>query len=264
MPRTGTTQRTVEAPREHDRPLHRRGDLPAAARRLPRARRGAGRRPARARRRHHRPGQRARREPRADVRRRVHRDVCAVGGSVHRRPRRLPHAARGRAADRVAARGGRQHDPLPPAQGNRLGARAARRRRHRLARARRRVLRAARDDAVHEPRAPARSGDRRPAGRGAPRARRHVPGWSVRLVRPHRRDAARRRALGSLQHPEHRHLPVARGVAPSHALAARRRRRLGTALPLRPARDGQAPLRAEARPSRRSPTSPSRSTCRCR
>ena len=48
------------------------------------------------------------------------------------------------------------------------------------------------------------------------------------------------------------------------ALAARRRRRLGPALPLRRARDRQAALRAARGPSRRSRTSPSRSTCRCR
>ncbi len=40
---------------------------------------------------------------------------------------RLPDAARRRAAGRLAARRGREHDPLPAAQGHRVGARAARR-----------------------------------------------------------------------------------------------------------------------------------------
>ena len=52
--------------RERHRPLHNRGDLPAAAGGLPRSRRRAGRRAARARRRAHRAGER--RSPRASSR----------------------------------------------------------------------------------------------------------------------------------------------------------------------------------------------------
>ena len=73
-----------------------------------------------------------------------------------------------------------------------------------------------------------------------------VPGGRVRRLRAHGRDAAIASRLGPLQHPERRHLPLARAGAAARALAARRRRRLGPALPLRPARDGQAALRAAA------------------
>ena len=86
-----------------------------------------------------------------------------MGRAVHRRPDRLPAAARRRRGHRVAARRGRQHHRLPAPQGHRGDARTAGARRHRLAGARGGVLRAARDDAVHEPRAAARAGDRRPA-----------------------------------------------------------------------------------------------------
>ena len=185
-------------------------------------------------------------EPRAAVRRRVHRDVRAVGRVVHRRPRRLPDAARRRAAGGVAAGRGREHDPLPAAQGHGLGAGAARRRRHRLAGARGRVLRAARGDAVHEPRPRARGGDDRPAQRGPPRAVGDVPGGRVRHVLAHRRHAPDRLALEALQHPERRHLPLARAGAPARARAARRRRRRRPALPLRPARDRQAAVQRAA------------------
>ena len=62
-----------------------------------------------------RPGQRARREPRAALRRPVHRDVRRLGGAVHRRPDRLPNAARRRARGRLAAGRGREHDPASAA-----------------------------------------------------------------------------------------------------------------------------------------------------
>jgi hypothetical protein len=83
-------------------------------------------------------------------------------------------------------------------------------------------------------------------------------------LRAHGRDAPDRDALGPLQHPERRHLPLARAGA-----AARRARRSSDA-------DGSGRASASTRsgrtsrssrsgaPSRRSRTSRSRSTCRCR
>ncbi len=248
------------------RPVHGRRDLPAAAGRAPHPRRRAAAAPLRELRRgHHRAGQRARREPRAALRRPVHRDVRGLGRAVHRRPDRLPHAARRRAAGRLAARRGREHDPLPPPQGHRVDARAARPRRHRLAGARGRVLRAARDDAVHEPRPPARGRDGRaaptPSGSssaGAPRTARST----ISRTRP--RCGGSLRACGPLQHPQRRHLPVACAGAARRALADRRRRtsRSGAGASIRSASTASSSRRRA--PRRRSRTSPSRSTCRCR
>ena len=211
------------------------------------------------------PGQRARREPRAGLRRPVRRDVRAVGRALHRRPRRLPDAARRRAAGRLAAGRGREHDPLPAAQGHRLGARAARRRRHRLAGARGRVLRAARDDAVHEPRPAARRRDRRPARRAA---RLELAGGfqagafdGFAHTAEMRRDRARARVATTSRtsasssgacrpcgSPARR---SSRPTAPAGATASTRSGRTSRSSPRRG-------------PRRRSRTSPSRSTCRCR
>ena len=148
---------------------------------------------------------------------------------------------------RLAARRGRQHDPLPPPQGHGVGARAARPRRHRLAGPRGRVLRAAGDDAVHEPRPAARGGDGRPARRGPARARRHLP-WpapSTTSPTPPRCGASASR-VGPLQHPQRRHLPLARRAPAAGALAAGRGGRLRAPLPLRPAGQRRAALRRAA------------------
>ena len=186
-----------------------------------------------------------------------------MGRVVHRRPRRLPDAARRRAAGGVAAGRGREHDPLPAAQGHGLGAGAARRRRHRLAGARGRVLRAARGDAVHEPRPRARGGDDRLAQRGPPRAVGDVPGGRVRHVLAHRRHAPDRAALGAT---------TSRTSASSSGACRRSgsgacRSSTPTAPGFASASTRSAPTsRCSTRgaPSRRSRTSLSRSTSRCR
>ena len=105
------------------------------------------------------------------------------------------------------ARRGRQHDRLPPAQGHRGDAGAAGPRRHRLGGACGRVLPAAGDHAVHEPH-PARQ-------LYAPDLRRWEPlariGTAFDTV-AHTADVRHvNRRRGKLQHPEHRHLPVAAG-----------------------------------------------------
>ena len=71
---------------------------------------------------------------RAALRRPVHRDLRRLGRAVHRRPDRLPPAARRRARASASPRAEVANTiALPPPQGHRADARAARARRHRLA-----------------------------------------------------------------------------------------------------------------------------------
>ena len=138
-------------------------------------------------------------------------------------------------------------------------------RRHRLAGARGRVLRAPRHHAIHEPHPPARAGDRRPArpARGCLRE-----GGAFNALAHTRRDAPARERRGPLQHPQHRHLPVAAAAArPDGAAAGRRpRRRQRPQVPLQSARRRPAAVPPRPRPRTTSAISPSRSTCpsRCR
>ena len=193
-------------------------------------------------------------------------ETCAPWvAPLHRRPGRLPDAARRRPGGRLAAGRGREHDPLPAAQGHRLRARAARRRRHRLAGARGRVLRAARDDAVHEPRPAARGRDDRPAQRGPARAVGNVPGRRLRHVRAHRRDAP---------HPESRPGATTSRTSASSSGACDALRLVRVAAGRRGRHRARASASTRSEPTsrsstrrarrRRSRTSRSRSTCRCR
>ena len=93
-------------------------------------------------------------------------------------------------------------------------------RRHRLAGARGGVLRAARHHAVHEAHPPARAGDRRPARLAGGCSSRAAPSTAVAHTR---RDAPARERRRPLQHPQHRHLPVAAAAAPADGAAAGRR-----------------------------------------
>ena len=138
-------------------------------------------------------------------------------------------------------------------------------RRHRLARARGRVLRAARDDAVHEPR-PRRTRPRPPTC-----ATRRGSSWRERSRRA--RSTASRTpprcagidvALGPLQHP-------ATSASSSGACRRSGSRACRSSTPTAPAcasastRSARTSRSSTRRaPSRRSRTSPSRSTCRCR
>ncbi len=181
------------APRLHPRARCRRGRAAAGA--------AAHRR---------RPGRRHRGRYRPALRRRLHRDLRAVGRPLHRRScrhdaavrrepgrrrrhrRRIvprPRRAVAEAGDRPAQpRRRRQDHLLPPAQGHAAHARRAGPRRHRLGGARGRVLRAARLDAVAaQPHPHARGADaRHPLGRadgparGAPSTRSATPSTFAR------------------------------------------------------------------------------------
>ena len=187
----------------------------AAAGRLPRARRRAGRRAARARRGARRPGQRPRRGARAALRRPVHRDLRAPGS---------------RRTSATSSATGRCTASCP--------------------RSRRRAPRSRTRSATAAARAPSRCSSSwratSPAGRparceffellattqymnhpGRRRARRAdlrdhealdarpAAGRRVRRLRPHRRVRGTRSepAPGAVQHPERRHLPLARRSA---------------------------------------------------
>ena len=128
-----------------------------------------------------------------------------MGRALHRRPARRAADPRRRVGRRQRARIRREHDRLPPPQGHRGRARAARARHHRLARARRRVLHAARDHAAHEPRAARAAGHAGRARRGDCRTCRRA----VRCVRAHARSAQCGDARRPLQHSERRHLSLA-------------------------------------------------------
>ena len=216
-----------------------------------------------------RPGQRGGREPRAVLRRPVHRDLRRLGGALHRRPHRLPDPARGRAQGGIAPGRGGEHDPLPPPQGHRVDARAVGPRRHRLAGPGRRVLRAAGHDPVHEPRPTTRR--RRPPTCATPTGSPSGAPFQAGAFDPSAHTAEIRR-IGSTPGPAPAattsrnvgHLPLAR-PGPRAPLAARRSpRRTGPpSLPLRPARDRRRSSSPTRDPRRRSPTWPSRSTCRC-
>ena len=244
-------------------PLHDRGALPAAAGGLPRARRRAGRRPARAGRRAHRAGQRPRREPRAGVRRPVRRDVRAwvapyIGDLVGYRTLHgvVPQVASPRADVANTIRYRRRKGTVSvleqlardvtgwPAHAVEFF-----------------ELLATTQYMNHiRPQAPA-TADLRSAARlelaGAFQAG-AFDGFAHTA-----RDAAHLDSLRALQHPERRHLPLARAVA-----AARAPRRSST--PTAPAcasastSSGRTSRCSRPATETRSRTSPSRSTCRCR
>ncbi len=138
-------------------------------------------------------------------------------------------------------------------------------RRHRLARARGRVLRAARDDAVHEPHPPAGRGDGRPPlgvrGSSSPARSRRARSTASRTPAEMRRIASR---AGRYNIPNVGIFLWRVAGAPAHRSPLVDADGDRPALPLRPARDGQAALRRPREPRPTSPTSPSRSTCRCR
>ncbi len=163
---------------------------------------------------------------RAALRRSVHRDLRAVGHSLHRRPHRLSVGEGDRAGDRQPAIRRRGNHLAAAPQGHRPRDGGTRARRHRMGRARRRVLPGARRYAVHEPPAPVeplRAGSAALAGRVVHRDRLRSHGAQGRC-------AADRGAPRPLQHPEHRHLPVVAERLPRHEAAGRDQRR-GRPLP---------------------------------
>ena len=194
----------------------------------------------------------------------------AVGGAVHRRPRRLPRAPRCRARRRLAARP-RSRTPSPTG-GARAPPRCSSSSRATSPAGRRasvEFFETPRDHAVHEPR-PSAARSRRPTCATTRRS-----AWiaqqngGVRRPRPHRAtcaaiDAPAPGAARSVQHPRTSALFLWRTEAvplERSPLVARRRSGGGSGS------TRSAPTRRCSRcrgPRPRSRTSPSRSTCRCR